>query len=249
MLLPTPILLFLILISAPSSIAAGRTQNDHVPPNCVILPRTDECDPQHCAASGALCVPNPQPIRFDCIQKLQNSSVVPRHWTSSSYTRKACWGCYCGTPQSFEVAQRKKAAAEQRKVAAAQTAAQKLSLKRKVQELEMNDGNCIMTSQTSNNLCHATQCHQDGIRCLPDSRNRLCYFYSTEETKKIRKSDILFPATCIPCTCKIKVPDWWELIEDPSVLEPSVLDSGPARLFGNDLAEASRPAAKKALRN
>jgi hypothetical protein len=53
MLLPKLISLFLILYSAPSSIAAEPSQNDRVSLNCEILRRTDECSIQQCIAGGA----------------------------------------------------------------------------------------------------------------------------------------------------------------------------------------------------
>jgi hypothetical protein len=201
------IALFLILRAAPSSIAAGPSQNDRVPLNCEILRRTGECNPQDCIAAGARCVPNPYPypIRAKCVQIVQNLETsgtgLRSYWSILTTTREVCRGCYCGTAQSLEAAGHRKLIREQRKVATAE----RTSLKRKVQELEMIDGNCIMTShsRTPQVICNATQCYEDGIHCIPVSDGR-CFMYSREDGKKIQHPYFLFPASCNPCKCGIR---------------------------------------------
>jgi hypothetical protein len=220
MRLPTLLALFLILCAAPSSIAAGPSQNNHIPLNCQILRRNDECIVEQCTAAGALCVPNPNPKLTICVQNRKDSGTERGHWTASRATREVCRGCYCGTTESLEAAEHRRLETERRKLAAAR----RTSLKRKVEELEIIDGNCIMTSRsrTSEGLCNAHQCYEHGIRCLPISDGR-CFLHFQEDEKRIQKGDIGYPASCSPCTCKIMIRDWREFIEDPSVLEPSVL--------------------------
>jgi hypothetical protein len=188
MLLPTPMLIFLILYSALSSIAAGPDQNGRVPPNCGILRRTDECNVQQCIAAGARCMSNAQGTW--CVQRLEQSGMQPALWKSGDSTQNGCRGCYCGKVESQR--QQRKLAAEQAKPVAEQ--------KSKVKEHEMVGGDCTMTSRNLGDICYAARCFQDGISCRAIHDGR-CYMHDRATGMKMLRLNETLPATCMPCKC------------------------------------------------
>jgi hypothetical protein len=182
MLLPTPMLIFLILYSAPFSIAvrARPSQNVHVPLNCGILPRSDQCNVQQCIACGARCIANAQDTM--CVDRLEQGGRQLASWTLE-VKQNDCRGCYCGKVDSVQ---------QQRKLAGEQN--------RKVIENETVGAKCTMTSRTSSNTCDTARCFEDGVSCLavPDGR---CYLHDRATGLKMVRLDVSLPETCMPCKC------------------------------------------------
>jgi hypothetical protein len=177
-------------------------EHEMVDGKCMMISRNSSstCHAAKCFEDGVRCMATPDGRTPDgrChLHDRANERMI--HWTDETLPA-TCKPCRC-IKAGGKLAQDPRALEPERMEQRRLEVAQKLSLKRKIQEHEMADGNCTMTSRKSSDICQGSRCFEDGLRCLPIANGR-CYLHSREHGRKISRWERdLLPASCQPCKC------------------------------------------------